>query len=183
MRRSVIVLVCAAFLLRCSGKDPYNPGTPLGVFHITGKLTANACAAADQVPDPWEFDVKLSRDGSTVYWIQGGLPVQGHLDTSSHATLTSIGTTEIRPADPKTGASGCTLQRADALDATFAGDPVNAFQGTLAYAFSPTSDSDCSDQLAQAGGGFSTLPCQVAYAVTAVKTDKTTITPPTSPSQ
>jgi hypothetical protein len=173
--RSAVVLPCAALVLCCSGKDPYNPGTSLGVFHVEGKLTTNACAAPDQVPDPWEFDVKLSQDGSTLYWIQGGLPVQGHLDASSHTTLTSSGTTDLRPGDA--GVSGCSLTREDTLDARFAGSPFVAFEGTLTYAFSATSDSDCSDQLAQAGGGFSILPCQVVYSIRGAKTDKTTITP------
>src|SRR5215472_19044405 len=56
----------------CSGKDPLNPGTPIGTFRVDGKLVSNACGAAESAPDPWEFDVKLSRDHGTVYLVQGG---------------------------------------------------------------------------------------------------------------
>ena len=161
----------------CSGKDPYNPGQPLGVFHVTGKLTSNACVGAGGAPDPWEFDVKLNRDGSTLYWIQGGLPVKGTIDASQHALLQSSGTTELRAADAKNKVSGCALTRTDSLNATLgAGDAPTTFTGSLDYAYNPTPESDCSDQLAVAGGGWASLPCNMAYTLTAKKSDKTTLT-------
>ncbi len=175
MRRALVLPLAALLAASCSGKDPYNPGTPLGVFHVKGKLASNACAAPDQVPDPWEFEVKLSRDAATLYWIQGGLPVQGHLDANAHAQMTASDSREIRAADPKHNVSGCTLRRDDHLDATLGGEPVTAFKGTLSYTFSPTEESDCSDQITGAGGGFATLPCKVSYELTAVKTGKTTV--------
>jgi hypothetical protein len=167
------VIVALAPAPACSGKDPYNPGTPIGVFHVTGALVGNACAAADQVPNPWEFDVKLSRDGSTLYWIQGGLPVQGHLDAASHTTMASQTSQQLRAPNPKSGASGCTLTRDDALDATLGSEPVTSFSGALTYTFRATSDSDCSDQLAVNGGGFTNLPCEVSYTLSAAKTTST----------
>jgi len=155
----------------CSGKDPYNPGQAIGVFHVTGKLTSNGCAGPGGAPDPWEFDVKLNRDGATLYWIQGGLPVQGRLDASNHALLQSSGTTQITAADAKNNVSGCSLTRTDSLDATLGTDtPVTTFSGALSYSFTPTSDSDCSAQLAVAGGGWAALPCDIAYTITATKT-------------
>ncbi len=161
----------------CSGKDPYNPGQTLGIFHVTGKLTSNACAGPGGAPDPWEFEVKLSRDGTTLYWIQGGLPVQGHLDAKNHALLQSSGTTELRAGNTQAKVSGCSLTRTDSLDATLGKDsPVTTFTGSLSYAYTPTAESDCSDQLAVAGGGWASLPCDIAYTITATKTDKTKLT-------
>ena len=160
----------------CSGKDLRNPGTPLGVFHVVGKLTTNGCVAAGGAPDPWEFDVKLNRDVTTLYWIQGDLPVQGRLDAKHHALMQSSATTQVRAADAKAKTNGCAMTRNDSLDATLASaDPVTSFTGTLTYSFTPTADSDCSDQLAVAGGSWANLPCDMGYTLTATKTDKTTL--------
>ena len=143
---------------------------------MTGKLASNACVAPGGAPDPWEFDVKLSRDGSTLYWIQGGLPVQGTLDASHHTTMSSTASNQVTAPDPKNNVSGCSMQRDDALDVTLTADPPTGFAGTLGYTFSATDGSDCSGQLAVAGGGWTNLPCQLSYTLAAVKTDKTTLT-------
>ena len=57
-----------------------------------------------------------------------------------------------------------------------AGDPPDRLRGSLVYMFSATDGSDCTDQLAVAGGGLTNLPCQLSYTLAAVKTDKTTLT-------
>lgn len=155
----------------CTGKDPYNPGTPLGTYHVIGKLLANECGAAgatDGVPATWEFDVRLSRDRSTLYWVQGGLPVQGQLDAHAHAKLTSTGTQKIHDANPKQGIAYCGITRVDALDITMTSD--EAFSGTLEYDFSASDGSDCSDQVASAGGSFAALPCATRYDLSANRT-------------
>jgi hypothetical protein len=85
---ALLSLGAAGVLAACFGTDPYNPGTALGTFHVVGKLTANTCGASGTAPDPWEFDIKLSRDHGTLYWIQGDAPVQGTLDAHAHTTMT-----------------------------------------------------------------------------------------------
>jgi hypothetical protein len=167
--------IVALAVASCTGKDPYNPGTPIGAFHIVGKLKAQNCGPAGSAPDPWEFDVKLSKDGSTLYWIQGGVPVSGTLDGNSHTTMTSSGTTTVHAID---AGPRCAIVRSDTLDLTLGPEPVTTAAGALSYAFAPTDDSDCTDQLADSGGGFSVLPCAVGYAITATKTDKTLTAPP-----
>jgi hypothetical protein len=162
-----IALVCAA----CTGKDPFNPGTAIGTFHVKGTLAKNACSSAP-MPNPWEFDVKLSRDGSTLYWVQGSMPVSGRLDASQHTTMTSSDSRELRPADPKRNLASCTLRRDDKLDATLGPEPISTFSGALGYAFTPTDESDCADQLESAGGGFAALPCEVSYAISGAKVDR-----------
>ena len=77
--RSPAVLLALLALPACSGKDPYNPGTPLGTFHVTANLTQSSCGP---VPDPWEFDVRLSHEGTTLFWVQGGAPISGIVDRS-----------------------------------------------------------------------------------------------------
>src|SRR5262249_23665202 len=110
---------------------------------------------------------KLSRDATSLYWIQGDIPVSGILDGRSHdhAAMRSTSSETIRPPSPKGNVPGCTIVRADALDATLGGDPVTTFSGSLAYTFSATADSDCTDQLAASGGGYETLPCTVNYTL------------------
>lgn len=169
----VIGVAVPAFLGACMGKDPYNPGTALGTYHVTGTLKTNTCGGAGTAPDPWSFDVKLSKDHSTLYWIQGDVPVQGTLDANLHTSMTSEGTTTIHDADA--GLAKCAITRDDALDTTLKIDPNDAngilgFNGTLGYTFSATSDSDCSDQLTAVGGGFDALPCSVSYAILGVRT-------------
>lgn len=158
-----------ASLAACAGKDPYNPGAPLGSYAVNGKLVANGCGAGDGASDPWAFSVKLSKDGSTLYWIQGGLPVSGHIDASSHATMSSTSSQTIHGADPRSGAGACTIERHDALDLTLASDAAS-FAGTITYTFAPSDGSDCTDQLAAAGGSFAILPCSVGYTLQANRT-------------
>ena len=156
----------ALLLGACSGKDPYNPGTPLGTFHVSGKLALNQCGDASGAVDPWAFDVKLNKESTTLYWLQGGLPVSGILDAKQHTTMTSTDTRTIHPADPPHGTAFCGITRDDALDLTMAAD-LASFAGTLTYRFSPSDGSDCMDQLTTAGGTFATLPCEVHYDLVA----------------
>lgn len=156
----------------CSGKDPFNPGTKLGTFRVTASLTRSTCGPT---PNPWAFDVRLSHDGPTLYWIQGGAPVQGPIDANAKALLETETLHDVRAADPKRQQAACSIARSDALAITLVGadgepvaDPArtSSFSGSLVYAFAPTEGSDCSDQLTASGGGFEALPCEIAYEVT-----------------
>lgn len=161
------VVVALASLTACSGgKDPLNPGTPLGTFHVDSKLTKDTCSGA---PATWAFDVNLSKELGTIYWIQGGAPVSGVLDASAHVAMTATDTRKIHDADTRMGLGYCGLTRDDAVDMTLAAD-LASFSGALSYRFSPSDNSDCSDQLEAAGGTFTTLPCQLSYDITATRT-------------
>lgn len=157
-------------LAACATKDPTNPGTQIGTFHVTGTLTKDTCSGA---PNPWAFDTKLNHDGTTLYWITGDYPIAGDVDARGNATLSSSFTDEVRAATSTLAA--CDLTRNDTMkvllsDATSkaATDPgaTTSFLGTLTYAFAPTSDSSCADQLTSAGqGGYDSLPCEVDYTI------------------
>lgn len=160
----------------CSGKDPYKPGDAIGTFHVTGKLVSTTCGAT---PDPWEFDVRLRHDATTIFWVQGDAPVSGKLDVNAHVAFHATDTHMVRAADAKLRTPACVVTRDDGLDVTLAedgqarlSDPSKAttFGGYLVYRFTPTADSDCSDQLADTGGDFAALPCEVRYDVTALRT-------------
>lgn len=150
--------------IACAGKDPYNPGQPLGTFHATATLTSATCGG--DPPSPWEFDVKLSHDARTLYWVQGGLPVRGTLDDAGHFTLSQVGTSQVSAADKTHGA--CLVTRTDTLDGNIGGGGIaNGFTGTLGYAFAPADGADCA---AQIGTTFTTLPCGISYELSAVRT-------------
>ena len=163
----------------CSGKDPYNPGTPLGTFHVSAKLTASTCGT---VPDPWEFDVKLAHEESTLYWIQGGAPVSGTMDATARTQMKTTDARELRAADAKRKLPACVVSRDDVLDVALAGEKVDVplatvgeatrFTGKLTYRFSPIQGSECSDQTLDQGGDFAALPCEVSYDLSAAQTKK-----------
>jgi len=165
LRRVVVALALAA----CSGTDPFSPGSKLGTFRVAAKLTSSTCGA---VPDPWEFDVRLNHDGQTLFWVQGGAPIQGTVAADATTRLSAESLHDVRPADRKRAA--CAMARKDVLDVVLVDaasrptrDPALAatFRGTLAYTFAPTQGSECDDQLVSVGGGFQALPCEVSYTL------------------
>ena len=166
--RRLAPLAVLGLALACSGKDRYRPGEALGTFRVDAALTANTCSAPGDVPNPWSFPVDLGRDPGVLYWIQGGAPVSGRLDSSGHATMSVVGTTEVRATTAKV--VGCTISRTDAFDGTIAATgEVTEFTGKLAYTYAVV-DGDCQDQIAANGGGFAALPCTIGYDVKGTRT-------------
>ncbi len=175
--RSVRHLATAALALgvvaACSGKDPYSPGTQLGTFHVTAKLTHTSCG---ETPDPWRFDIRLNHEGSTLYWVQTDAPpIEGRVDSTARTQLQAEVVKEVRAADPRTKRDGCTIARSDVLALTLVGpdaqptsDPslTTSFSGTLVYTFAPVAGSDCADQLMSTDGDFDALPCEIHYDLT-----------------
>jgi hypothetical protein len=155
------------------GTDPYEPGTVLGTYQVTGALQTNSCQEAD-APNPWVFSVKLSHENATLYWDNGGLPVSGIMNADDVASMTSTSTDNVDGFD---GGSGpCDLERDDSLTTTLTPDPKLAgqyisFTGALSYTFrAAATATDCSDQLAENGGTYATLPCTITYSLTATRT-------------
>jgi hypothetical protein len=171
-RVSLAVLALAASASGCTGKDPFNPGDSLGSFAVTGKLVSTTCGAT---PDPWSFGVKLRHEAGTLYWVQGGLPISGSIDAMARAVLKASDTRTVRAADAKKKLAACTMSREDVVDLVLS--PVQTpltdiktateFKGTLSYRFVVGEGSDCSDQLAESGGDYAALPCDVRYELTA----------------
>lgn len=159
----------------CSGKDPYRPGESIGAFHVTAKLVSTTCG---NTPNPWEFDVRLRHDKTTLYWVQGDAPISGLVDPGARAVLKATATQTLRAADPKNPMAACAMARADVLDLVLAPlvkpatdlQPATSFKGTLTYHFAPTEGSECEDQLAAAGGDFDALPCDVHYELDGLRT-------------
>lgn len=169
------VTCLAVFLACCTGKDPYNPGTPIGTFHVAATRTGNTCGNDNAPADPWRFDVRLARDAHLLYWLQGGPAVSGTLDAHAHASMHTADTRTLHAEDTKKAISFCAMTREDTLEATLdptsvagtlpgaPGSDVSGFTGTLVYKFSATSDSDCSDQVMS--GAFAELPCELHFSL------------------
>jgi hypothetical protein len=163
------VWIAAIALAACTGKDPYNPGDPIGAFHVSAQLVSTTCGST---PNPWEFDVKLRHNLTTLYWVQGGAPVSGELSGASTTMNASTSQTMI-DANPKTQTPACVVTRKDtvvvALDTTDA-SAVQAFSGSIAYHFDAQDGSDCTAEITANGGDFDALPCDVSYTLAAKRT-------------
>src|SRR5882724_6222006 len=75
--------VACAFLFLCvgcvgHGQDAHEPGDRLGTFHVIGTLVSDSCQASvlGVTPD-WAFDVELSRETDTLYWLNGEEAIPG----------------------------------------------------------------------------------------------------------
>jgi hypothetical protein len=137
-----------------------------GTYQVTAHLTANTCDLG--APDPWDLDVKVSRQGSTVSWtwLDGTAPISGPLNAQSEATLTGSQQNDV-DGTVDGGPGPCTLERDDTVGITLsAGEMPATFSGTINYAFSVVTGSDCSDQLVASGGQYATLPCAITYSMT-----------------
>jgi len=170
MRNATVLVLLGLGCADMRGHDGRVPGEPLGTFHVTAALEASSCGPGALGSTPsWEFDVKLSRDGSRLFWLNGAAPVEGHVDGQSFGFSTTVNV-EVEPA--RTGRPGCLIERMDSAAGTLevTKGQVTGFDGTLDYAYSATTGSDCSSLLG-VSGGFAALPCSLGYAMAAEQTE------------
>ena len=142
-------------------EDPRAPGELLGFYSLEGKLTEDDCGAESlNAPQTWSFDVKLSRDGSALYWLNGREAIVGSIDEAgSFAFETHL---DLRLAERNGSAKGCTIVRRDSAAGALARSE-ESLTVTLSYSYDATGDSDCSDFAAGTQGMPQTLPCSLAY--------------------
>jgi hypothetical protein len=178
MRASTRAL-CALFVATlCAGcvapedqplddQDPHQPGEALGAFSVTGKLGDDTCGADSlAAPSKWVFDVKLSREGSTLYWLNGREAITGDID--NHGRF-GFDTHIDLPISAEHGAyKGCTIVRTDSATGTLASD-ADAFTGTLSYSYAQSPSSDCSALPLGSGGLPLALPCSLAYGLSGAR--------------
>lgn len=165
---SAVLALCAG-LAGCTGKDPYNPGESLGTFAVEAKRAKGGCGEAQTPPDPWNFDVRLSQEGRTLFWVQGGAPVHGTLDANNHTAMKSSDSRTLREPTTRPTRAACVVRREDALEATLVATAsatkstldVKSFRGSLSYRFVPEEGSDCQDMVEN--GSFEALPCEVSF--------------------
>lgn len=144
-------------------QDPHQPGDSLGAYAVTGKLGDDSCGAASlDAPERWTFDVKLSREGSTLYWLNGREAIVGDIDQRNRFTFASHVDVPLRAR--KGAAKGCTLVRRDSASGKLS-DAASALEAELTYAYEATADSDCSDFAVGTDGVPLSLPCKLSYSL------------------
>lgn len=156
------------------------PGTVLGTYQVTATAGASSCGGGLGAPSAYQFDVQLSQTeigtDATLHWswlddepiASGALAPVSSSDPALQASLTASQSSNVDATDA--GAGPCTMERDDSLVVTLgAGAPPGSFSGTMSYAFSAESGSDCSDQLTAAGGMYAALPCALAYTMVATR--------------
>jgi hypothetical protein len=142
-------------------QDPHQPGDELGFFSVTGKLSDDSCGADSlNAPETWTFQVKLSREGSTLYWLNGREAIVGDIDNSGNFGFESH--VDVKLADKRGAAAGCTLVRRDVASGALS-DSMASLSGKLSYAYAATADSDCSAFAIGTDGLPLALPCKLSY--------------------
>jgi hypothetical protein len=151
-------------------KDADIQDTLLGTYQVQGTMVQSTCGpSAFGSTDPWNFSVKLSRDGSNLYWYTGDDAVEGAIDSDGQSFSFATTVNGVISNAGTGGKKGCTMVRDDGLAGKLAGsgDAISGFTGSMTYQFSQTSDSDCSNAIAQEGA--TALPCSISYSLVASK--------------
>lgn len=169
----LLLASCAAFGCVAPGEqtlddqDPHQPGDALGSFSVTGKLGDDTCGAESlSAPATWSFQVKLSREGSTLYWLNGREAIVGDIDKrGSFGFQTHI---DLPLAEKHGAAKGCTMVRSDSASGALTGSE-SSFTGKLSYAYAATADSDCSEFVTGTSGLPVGLPCSMTYALSGAR--------------
>lgn len=144
-------------------QDPKAPGDVLGFFSVQGKLGDDSCGAESlSAPAKWSFEVKLSRDGNTLYWLNGREGIVGDIDKSGAFSFdTHI---DLPFAARRGAAKGCTIVRRDLARGTL-NESQTVLSASLTYAYEATKDSDCSEFTTGTAGMPEALPCKLVYSL------------------
>lgn len=169
------IVVCAILLL-CTGcighgQDAHEPGDRLGTFHATGALTRDTCQAPLLgVTNQWQFDVKLSRTASTLYWLNGQEAIPGAIarDGTSFDFASGV---EVTLQAAQGAQPGCVVVRSDTASGVLASSTsdVPSFSVDMSFGYAVQAGSQCAAWVG-VQGGFTSLPCSVAYTLTAERT-------------
>ena len=159
----------------CGLGEAHEPGENLGMFDVVATMSESTCGAgALNAPAVWEFEVKLVRDGSALYWVNGTRYIPGEF-ASDGVTFTFSASTQVTVLEPTIQRPGCVITRLDSAlgvltvgtpDIEGAGATPNSFTATLSYGYLADQDGDCTEAVG-VEGGFSTLPCQITYDLVA----------------
>jgi len=174
--RSWFLFFATSTLVACLDKpyDPDGPGEFIGVFSVDAKRDANTCGDGPLgAPATWTFEMKLSRETGIIYWNNGAEYIQGQLASDKHAfTFDTTVVVDMRADESMPWLPPCSVARRDQASGTIADDD-ESLTGKLSYDFAPTTGSDCSDLTTSDPLVFATLPCGMAYSLTATRTSTT----------
>jgi hypothetical protein len=178
MRLSV---VCASLFLctvvvsgGCVGhaQDAHEPGDRLGTYHATGTLLGDSCQAAVLgVNRDWQFDVKLSRQSHTLYWLNGQEAIPGTIASDGVSFGFESGV-EVTLQAARGARPGCVIERTDNASGTLSSSSttdVPRFDVDMSFDYQVKSGSECA-AFVGVEGGFASLPCRVSYTLSAKRT-------------
>lgn len=173
MRR---VFVCALTAVACSAPaepehDGKVPGTLLGTFAVQGAIRSDDCGAdLLGAPDPWRFEVRLSRFQRDLYWLNGREAIVGEIDEDD-ATFRFSTRVDI-PIGGRRDAAMCVVSRYDRAEGSLSleGDELLGFEGRLEFEYRSKDDSECLEIIVLPGS-VNNLPCRIAYRIRAVRAD------------
>ena len=168
-------VVCAfLFLLGgCVGhaQDAHEPGDRLGTYHAAGKLVRDTCQAGVLgVTSDWQFDVKLSRESDTLYWLNGQEAIAGTIAADGVSFGFQSGV-EV-PLQAAQGVQpGCIIERTDGASGKLSSKTtdVPSFNVDMNYGYAVKSGTQCAGFVG-VQDGFASLPCGVSYSLTAQRT-------------
>jgi len=150
-------------------QDPHQPGQELGSFAVAGQLGNDTCGAESlNAPAKWDFQVKLSRTGSTLYWLNGREAIVGDIDNSGRFAFETH--LDLPLAGAHGAAKGCTIVRSDSASGAL-DNAETSFTGALSYAYAATINSDCSALPLGVDGLPLALPCSLTYALSGQRSD------------
>jgi hypothetical protein len=168
--RGPVYGVAASVLCLACGDGEYDaktPGEPIGRFAMSGALQRDECQAPVLgVVDPWNFELRLSRLVSDLYWLNGREAISGEL-SSNERSFTFDTRVDIVLSRPRGSRPGCTVTRRDTADGSLRPNANTAteIEAELSFAYDVRDGSDCSD-IVGVSGGFARLPCRVAFELT-----------------
>jgi len=181
MRRTVVcaslflcVSVVSSALGGCVGhaQDAHEPGDRLGTYHATGKLVSDSCQASVLgVSNDWQFDVKLSRDNHTLYWLNGAEAIPGTIANDNVSFGFESGV-EVTLQAARGSLPGCVIERTDSASGKLGSSSttdVRRFTVDMSFSYSAQRGSQCAGFVG-VEGGFTGLPCKVSYALSAERT-------------
>jgi len=178
MRQSVVcasLFLCACVLVgACAGhaQDAHEPGDRLGTYHATGKLVSDSCQAAVLgVSSDWQFDVKLSRESHTLYWLNGEEAIPGTIANDGVSFGFQSGV-EVKLEAPRGTRPGCVIERSDSASGELSSSStsdVPRFNADMSFNYAVQRGSECAGFVG-VEGGFAGLPCKVSYTLQAKRT-------------
>ena len=164
-----ILVLCAGCVGR--GQDAHEPGDRLGTFHAEGALTNDTCQAPVLgVTAEWAFDVKLSRQGDTLYWLNGQEAIPGTIAPDGLAFSFDSGV-EVTLQPAQGARPGCVVLRSDAASGVLGSttSDVPTFSVDMSFGYAAKTGAECAGWVG-VEGGFRALPCAVGYRLTATRT-------------
>lgn len=154
------------FLLLLLGCDGTSEGT---LYNVSAALTTSTCGSGvADAADSWSFQVRLTRDGTTLTWddVTTGITTQGTIGDGKFSVSDS-NTYEVTAMSA--GSAGCSVRRHVSYSGTTTidkNDKLTELEGDIVFKYSQATGYNC-DSLIGASDGFDDLPCEVDYTFVA----------------